>query len=141
MIFVLELEQMEHHLDLIEELRTASLLQKVNLLNPKALTSNEALAMGTIKGAEVLGLEQEIGSIEVGKKADLILIDTNNANMVPDSSATSSNIIYSANGYNVDTTICDGKILMENRKLTTLDEEEIYKKARKAIEELKEASK
>ena len=45
------------------------------------------------------------------------------------------------NGYNVDTTICDGKILMENRKLTTLDEEEIYKKARKAIEELKEASK
>mgnify|MGYP001135665587 CR=1 FL=1 len=130
-----------NNLDLIEELRTASLLQKVNLLNPKALTSNEALAMGTIKGAEVLGLEQEIGSIEVGKKADLILIDTNNANMVPDSSATSSNIIYSANGYNVDTTICDGKILMENRKLTTLDEEEIYKKARKAIEELKEASK
>ena len=110
-------------------------------LNPKALTSNEALAMGTIKGAEVLGLEQEIGSIEVGKKADLILIDTNNANMVPDSSATSSNIIYSANGYNVDTTICDGKILMENRKLITLDEEKIYKKARKAIEELKEASK
>ena len=130
-----------NNLDLIEELRTASLLQKVNLLNPKALTSNEALAMGTIKGAEVLGLEQEIGSIEVGKKADLILIDTNNANMVPDSSATSSNIIYSANGYNVDTTICDGKILMENRKLITLDEEKIYKKARKAIEELKEASK
>ena len=97
--------------------------------------------MGTIKGAEVLGLEQEIGSIEVGKKADLILIDTNNANMVPDSSATSSNIIYSANGCNVDTTICDGKILMENRKLITLDEEKIYKKARKAIEELKEASK
>lgn len=130
-----------NNLDLIEELRTASLLQKVNLLNPKALTSNEALAMGTIKGAEVLGLEQEIGSIEVGKKADLILIDTNNANMIPDSSVTSSNIIYSANGYNVDTTICDGKILMENKKLTTLDEEEIYKKARKAIEELKEARK
>ena len=46
-------------MELIEELRTASLLQKVNLLNPKALTSNEALAMGTIKGAEVLGLEPE----------------------------------------------------------------------------------
>ena len=59
--------------------------------------------------------------------------------MVPDSSSLSSNIIYSANGSNVDTTICDGKILMENKKLTILDEEEIYAKARKAIKELKEA--
>ena len=90
--------------------------------------------MGTIKGAEALGLESEIGSIEVGKKADIVLIDTNSANMVPDSSSLSSNIIYSANGSNVDTTICDGKILMENKKLTILDEEEIYAKARKAIQ-------
>ena len=77
--------------------------------------------------------------LEVGKKADLILIDTNNANMVPDSSNLSSNIIYSANGSNVDTTICNGQILMENRKLTTLDEQDIYKKAREALDELKKA--
>lgn len=128
-----------NNLDLIEELKTASLLQKVSTLDPKVLTSDEALAMGTIKGAEALGLESEIGSIEVGKKADIILIDTNSANMVPDSSSLSSNIIYSANGSNVDTTICDGKILMENKKLTVLDEDEIYQKARQAIKELKEA--
>ena len=128
-----------NNLDLIEELKTASLLQKVSTLDPKVLTSDEAVAMGTIKGAETLGLESEIGSIEVGKKADIILIDTNSANMVPDSSSLSSNIIYSANGSNVDTTICDGKILMENKKLTILDKEEIYAKARKAIKELKEA--
>lgn len=128
-----------NNLDLIEELKTASLLQKVSTLDPKVLTSDEALAMGTIKGAEALGLESEIGSIEVGKKADIILIDTNSANMVPDSSSLSSNIIYSANGLNVDTTICDGKILMENKKLTVLDEDEIYQKARQAIKELKEA--
>ena len=128
-----------NNLDLIEELKTASLLQKVSTLDPKVLTSDEAVAMGTIKGAETLGLESEIGSIEVGKKADIVLIDTNSANMVPDSSSLSSNIIYSANGSNVDTTICDGKILMENKKLTILDEEEIYAKARKAIKELKEA--
>ena len=128
-----------NNLDLIEELKTASLLQKVSTLDPKVLNSDEAIAMGTIKGAEALGLESEIGSIEVGKKADIILIDTNSANMVPDSSSLSSNIIYSANGSNVDTTICDGKILMENKKLTILDEEEIYAKARKAIKELKEA--
>ena len=126
-----------NNLDLIEELKTASLLQKVSTLDPKVLTSDEAIAIGTINGAKALGLEDEIGSIEVGKKADLILIDTNNANMIPDSSNLSSNIIYSANGSNVDTTICNGKILMENKKLTTLDEQEIYDKARKAIEELK----
>ena len=59
--------------------------------------------------------------------------------MSPDSSKLSSNVIYSANGSNVDTTICNGQILMENKKLTTLDEEEIYKKARIAIDELKKA--
>ena len=128
-----------NNLDLIEELKTASLLQKVSTLDPKVLTSDEAIAMGTIKGAEALGIDDEVGSIEVGKKADIILIDTNSANMVPDSSNLSSNIIYSANGSNVDTTICNGKILMENKKLVVLDEQEIYEKAKNAIKELKEA--
>ena len=128
-----------NNLDLIEELKTASLLQKVSTLDPNVLNSHEAIAMGTIKGAEALGLADEIGSIEVGKKADIILIDTNSANMVPDSSTLTSNIIYSANGSNVDTTICNGKILMENKKLTVLDEQEIYDKAREAIKNLKEA--
>lgn len=128
-----------NNLDIIEELKTASLLQKVSTLDPKVLTSDEAIAMGTINGAKALGLDDEIGSIEVGKKADLILIDTNNANMVPDSSKLSSNVIYSANGSNVDTTICNGVILMENKKLTTLDEDEIYQKAREAIDQLKKA--
>ena len=127
-----------NNLDLIEELKTASLLQKVSTLDPKVLSSDEAIEMATVKGAEALGLSDEIGSIEVGKKADIILIDTNSANMVPDSSSLSSNVIYSANGSNVDTTICNGKVLMENKKLTVLDEDEIYAKARQAIVELKE---
>ena len=128
-----------NNLDLIEELKTASLLQKVSTLDPKVLDSEESIRMATIKGAEALGLDDEIGTIEVGKKADIILIDTAAANMTPDSSSLSSNVVYSANGSNVDTTICNGKILMENKKLTTLDEEEIYAKARQAIKELKEA--
>lgn len=127
-----------NNLDLIEEMKFASLLQKVDTLNPKALTSEDTLAMATINGAKALGLDDEIGSIEVGKKADLILIDTNEVNLVPDSTSLSSNIVYSANGFNVNTTICNGKILMENKKLVYLDEEEIYKKARLAIDELKE---
>ena len=115
-----------NNLDLIEELKTASLLQKVSTLDPNVLNSHEALAMGTINGAEALGLSDEIGSIEAGKKADIILIDKNSANMVPDSTTLTSNVIYSANGSNVDTTICNGKILMENKKLTVLDEQDIY---------------
>lgn len=126
-----------NNLDLIEEMKTASLLQKVDTLNPEALNALETVAMGTIEGARALGLEDEIGSIEVGKKADIILIDTDNANMTPDSTQLESNIVYAANGFNVDTTICNGKVLMENRKLVDLDEEEIYRKARQAIKELK----
>ena len=128
-----------NNLDLIEELKTASLLQKVTTLNPESLSSDEAVRMATISGARALGLADEIGSIEVGKKADIILIDTKTANMQPQSTSISSNVIYSANGSNVDTTICNGKILMENKKLTVIDEEEIYKKAAEAIKELKEA--
>ena len=128
-----------NNLDLIEELKTASLLQKVSTLDPKVVSSDEAIQMATIRGAEGLGVDSQIGSIEVGKKADLILIDTNAANMTPDSSNITSNIVYSANGSNVDTTICNGKILMENKKLAVLDEDEIYAKARQAIKELKEA--
>lgn len=126
-----------NNLDLIEEMKTASLLQKVDTLNPEVLNALETVAMGTIEGARALGLEDEIGSIEVGKKADIILIDTDNANMTPDSTQLESNIVYAANGFNVDTTICNGKVLMENRKLVDLDEEEIYRKARQAIKELK----
>lgn len=126
-----------NNLDLIEEMKTASLLQKVDTLYPKALPASETFEMATINGARALGLEDEIGSIEVGKKADLILIDTDSANMTPQSTTSLSNVVYAANGSNVHTTICNGKILMENRRLTTLDEDEVYKKARKAIEELK----
>ena len=127
-----------NNLDLIEELKTASLLQKVSTLDPKVLNASESIEMATIRGAEALGLDSEIGSIEVGKKADIILIDTNEANMTPDSTSLSSNVVYSANGSNVDTTICNGKVLMENKKLTVLDEDEIYAMAKKAIKELKE---
>ena len=93
--------------------------------------------MATVNGAKALGLEDEIGSIEVGKKADLILIDTNEVNLTPDSTDLTSNIVYAANGANVDTTICNGQILMENRKVLSLDEEKILAEARLAIDELK----
>lgn len=126
-----------NNLDMFEEMKFASLLQKVSTMNPKALTSNQAIQMSTINGAKALNLNKEIGSIEVGKKADLILLDKNTINLTPMSDVISSNLVYAANGSNVNTTICNGKILMENRKLTTLNENEIIEKANKAIKELK----
>lgn len=127
-----------NNLDLFEEMKFASLLQKVDTLNPEALTSKQAIQMATINGAKALNLQEEIGSIEIGKKADIILIDKSSVNLNPMSNLVSSNLVYAANGSNVDTTICDGQILMENRKLTTLDENLIIEKAAKSIKELKE---
>ena len=92
--------------------------------------------MATYNGAKALGIDA--GAIEVGKKADLILVDTNHPNMTPMSNSLSSNLVYSANGSNVDTTICNGKILMENRKLLTVDEGHILSEAKRAISEMKE---
>lgn len=125
-----------NNLDLFEEMKFASLMQKLTTLNPKVLSANETLSMATINGAYALGLENEIGSIEVGKKADIILLDTNKPNFTPLGNSLSSNIVYSANGDNVDTTICDGKILMENRRLCFLDEQSIINNTKEAIEEL-----
>jgi 5-methylthioadenosine/S-adenosylhomocysteine deaminase len=118
-------------------MKFASLLQKVDTLNPKVLPAKQVINMATLNGAKSLNLSNEIGSIEVGKKADLILIDSSNANLTPNSNSVISNMVYAANGSNVDTTICNGKILMENKKLTSINEKEVYLKVNEAIENLK----
>ena len=128
-----------NNLDMFEEMKFASLLQKVNTRNPMAVPADEVINMATLNGAESLGLANDIGSLEVGKYADMILIDINSPNLTPMSNQISSNLVYAANGSNVHTTICNGEILMENRKLTKLDENEILKRAKIAIEELKSA--
>lgn len=114
-------------LDMFEEMRLTAYLQKVNTLNPVAIKAYDVLKMATIEGAKVLGLENEIGTIEEGKKADIILIDINKPHLYP-ANDIATNLVYSANGSDVDTVIIDGKIIMKNRKLTNIDEEEIYEK-------------
>lgn len=125
-----------NNLDMFDEMKFASLLSKVSTLNPSVLNANEVINMATINGAKALNLD--VGSIEVGKKADLILVDTNTPNMTPSSAIIASNLVYSANGSNVDTTICNGQVLMENKKVLTLNEEDILSKAKSAISEMKE---
>lgn len=115
-------------LDMFETIKTASLLQKHHYKDPTAFKSREALQLATVRGAEALGLKQDVGSLEVGKKADIILVSLDTPNMTPLHNIY-SNLVYSAKGCNVDSVIIDGKIVMENRKVKTLNEEEVIQKA------------
>ena len=126
-----------NNLDLFEEMKFASLMQKLSTLNPEVLNANEVFNMATIEGAKALGLDSKIGSIEVGKQADVILVDLNSANLIP-TNTISSNLVYAANGSNVSTTICNGQVLMEDKKLVNLDENKIFKEAVNSLKELKD---
>ena len=124
-----------NNLDMFEEMRIGSFLQKLDKKDPSVLSCYEMLRMATLEGAKCLNLEHEIGSIDVGKKADLILVDLRKPHLHPifigDVSNIVENLVYSAYAADVDTTIVDGKILMENREVKTLNEEEVYELAQK----------
>ena len=114
--------------DMIREMKTASLLQKVRTMDPLSTGAGTVLGMATINGARALGLENQIGSIEVGKKADLIVLNLRKPHLTPTFNPVSS-IVYAAEGADVETVIIDGKIIMENRAVKTLDEERIIRVA------------
>ena len=114
--------------DMIREMKAASLLQKARLRDPLIMDSETVIEMATINGAKALGLQKEIGSIEVGKKADLILISLKKPHLVPVLNPV-SHLAYAAQGSDVETVIIDGKIVMENRMVKTVDEERILEQA------------
>jgi len=122
-------------LDMFETMKVAVLLQKLAYLNPTVLPAYEVLGMATINGARALGSDGNIGSLEVGKKADIILIDISKPHMKPLHNIYAS-IVYSARGSDVDTVIVDGKILMENRQVKTLDEQATMEKAERTAFDL-----
>lgn len=122
-------------LDMFEEMKTAAYLQKVNTMDPTAIKAYDLLKMATIEGARVLGLEDEIGTIEVGKKADIIFINTNKTHLYPENDLC-TNLVYSANGADVDTVIVDGKIIMQNRKLLHINEKHVKKNIAKVVKRL-----
>jgi 5-methylthioadenosine/S-adenosylhomocysteine deaminase len=112
-----------NRLDMLTEMRSAALLQKVRR-GPDALPARLALRLATIDGARALGLEKEIGSIEEGKRADLILINLDKLHLTPQPDLIST-IVYSAEGSDVESVMIDGKLLMKDRQLLTMNEEEI----------------
>ncbi len=122
-------------LDMFEEMRTAAYLQKINTMEPTSINAYEILKMATIEGARVLNLDHEIGTVEVGKKADLIFINTNKTHLYPENDLC-TNLVYSANGSDVDTVMIDGKIIMQNRKLLTINEKHVKKNIAKVVKRL-----
>ena len=123
------------NLDMFETMKYTALLQKGINEDPTVLSAYDVLKMATINGAKALGLEKEIGSIEEGKKADLIVINPNTEQMRPVNNIF-SDIVYNAKGSNVETTIVNGNIIMENRRLNC-DENIIYKKCENIINRIK----
>jgi 5-methylthioadenosine/S-adenosylhomocysteine deaminase len=117
-----------NNLDLFQEMDSAAKLHKVHRLDPTVMPSEAVLEMATLGGAKVLGLEKEIGSLEVGKKADIIILDLNRPHLQPIYNII-SHLVYSATGADVRDVIIDGKLIMQDRKLLTLDEERVLQKA------------
>jgi 5-methylthioadenosine/S-adenosylhomocysteine deaminase len=117
-----------NNLDLFQEMDSAAKLHKVHRLDPTVMPSQTVLEMATLGGARVLGMEKEIGSLEAGKKADVIVLELNRPHLQPVYNLV-SHLVYSATGADVRDVIIDGKLVMENRKLLILDEEEILAKA------------
>jgi 5-methylthioadenosine/S-adenosylhomocysteine deaminase len=108
-------------LSLWEEMDTAAKLHKLISRDPKVLTAQEAFEMATIRGARALHLEKEIGSIETGKRADLVIVDVDGLNQTPFYNIY-SDLVYSAKAGDVRTVIVEGKVLMRDRRLLTLNE-------------------
>ncbi len=118
-----------NNLDMMEEAASAARLQKVAKMDPKVLSARDVLEMATIGGARVLGLGDKIGTLEAGKRADVIIIDLSQPKSQPVYSVESA-IVYAASGSAVTTTICDGKVLMRNRHVLTVDVAEAEAKAK-----------
>lgn len=119
-------EKENNNLDLFEEMKAASLLGKLKSLDAAALDSWQALRMGTILGAKALGLDHEIGSLEPGKRADLIAVRTDTPRMTPLFGSgpyfnLQHNLVHAVRGSDVDLTMVDGRVVVEDGRLMTAD--------------------
>jgi len=125
-----------NNLDLFGEMDTASKLAKVASYDPTRLTAKTVLEMATSRGAAVLGVENEIGTIEIGKKADIIVVDHNSPHLCPVYDPIST-LVYSATGADVKHVVIDGKIVMKDREFLTLDAFKIMEKVRRIGKKIK----
>jgi 5-methylthioadenosine/S-adenosylhomocysteine deaminase len=123
-----------NRLDMFEEMRLAAMLQAVRR-QPGVLAARDVLVMATRAGARTLGLEQDIGSLEIGKKADLIVVDRDRPHLAPGPDPYST-LVYAARGSDVRTTIVDGEILVDDFAPVRVDSAEVAILARQAARDL-----
>ena len=123
-------------LDMFEAMRAAALLQKVSTGDPRALPAQQALELATRRAAEVLGLGERTGSLEPGKQADIITVSMEGARQTPMFDPV-SHLVYVSRGDDVQTTIVAGRILMKDRKVTTLSRESVLRDARAMAERVR----
>jgi 5-methylthioadenosine/S-adenosylhomocysteine deaminase len=123
---------------MFEAMRQAAFLAKLQTMDPRALPARTALEMATIDGARALGMEKEIGSLEAGKRADLITVSTTAARQTPMYDPL-SHLVYTTRGDDVRTTIVNGRVLMRDRKVITLNEATVLAEARTLAEKVRAA--
>jgi 5-methylthioadenosine/S-adenosylhomocysteine deaminase len=123
-------------LDLFHEAQLAALLQKGLTGDPTVLPAEQVFSMLTINGARAMGLQDRIGSLEVGKLADLAVIDFDSANLTPCYNLY-SHLIYAVSAADVCHTMIHGKMVMQDRQMVTLDEEEVKSKVRKIAQQVR----
>ena len=116
-------------LNLMEEMDLAAKLQKITKIDPRALGAKAVVEMATIEGARALHMEKEIGSLETGKKADLILIGLDAPNAVPMYDVYAQ-LAYALKGSDVESVIIHGRVVMRDRKLLTVDEPSVIARAK-----------
>ena len=114
--------------DMIREMRLAALIHKPIVNDPLVVSAEDVIEMATLGGAVAMGISDTVGSLEPGKHADLILVDMSDLGLTPNTNPV-SNLVYAGSGHAVDTVIVNGRLLMRNRELLTMDEAEVKKKA------------
>ncbi|KAB3531652.1 5'-deoxyadenosine deaminase [Alkaliphilus pronyensis] len=123
-----------NNLDVFQEMRSAALIQKARLLSPTVMPAHQVFELATIGGAKAMGLSDKIGSLEEGKKADIVIMNLDKLHSFPSEEVDIvSRLVYAAQSSDVETTIIDGEILMKDRRLLTLNEKEILKDANRLI--------
>jgi 5-methylthioadenosine/S-adenosylhomocysteine deaminase len=125
--------------DMLEVARAAAMLQKATRLDAETVTAEQILEMLTINGARVLGIDDQVGSLEVGKQADVIVIDFQQPHLLPVGRWVPK-LVYSARGSDVIHTIVDGKLIMEDRHVLSMDESQVLHRALQARAHLVEVA-